>query len=345
MDTSKHARIETEAADWLARRAGSHWHAADAAALAAWLQRDTAHRVAWLRLEAAWHESGRLHALGAGSEAGQCPPRASSPATLQPRNAASARPLHHRSGGRRLAIAASVVLAAVLGAGVVWTWQQRPTPLVRHFATAVGQLDSAHLDDGSHATLSSNSAIEVAMSPHERQIRLLGGEAFFEVAKDRTRPFVVAAGARRVVAVGTRFAVRRGDGTLHVVVTEGVVRLESPTPDGTQGEDSLLLPAGSIADAGPGGVTVRRATLAEAERSVEWRSGRLAFDDTPLAEAAADFNRYNTRQLVLGDAEVAKLRIGGNFLWSNPDGFVRLLESGFGVRAEVRGEQTVLYNR
>ena len=91
----------------------------------------------------------------------------------------------------------------------------------------------------------------------------------------------------------------------------------------------MLLPAGSVAVATRSGVSVHRGTLAEAERAVEWRGGRLYFDDTPLSVAAEEFNRYNTQKLVMGDAKVAALRIGGNFRWSNPEGFVRLLEQGF----------------
>ncbi|MGN6151315.1 MAG: FecR family protein, partial [Lysobacteraceae bacterium] len=162
---------------------------------------------------------------------------------------------------------------------------------------------------------------------------------------DRARPFVVAADGRRAIAVGTRFSVRRDGEALRVVVTEGVVRLEAPARPGRIGTEPVLLPAGSVAIATRSGVTVHRGTLAEAERAVEWRGGRLYFDDTPLSVAAEEFNRYNTRKLVMGDGDVAALRIGGNFRWSNPEGFVRLLEQGFGVRAETRGTLIVLHAR
>jgi transmembrane sensor len=209
----------------------------------------------------------------------------------------------------------------------------------------MGKLDSVRLPDGSRATLSSDTRIDIALSRQERRIDLQGGEAFFEAAKDPERPFVIAAGDRRAVAVGTRFSVRRSDTDLRVVVTEGVVRLEVPSTRRGGAATVRLLPAGAVAVVDRDGVTAHQGSLASAERALEWRGGFLRFEDTPLVEAAEEFNRFHARKLVMGDAEVAALRIGGNFRWSNLDGFVRLLESGFAVRVEHRGELIVLHSR
>lgn len=352
-------QIERIAADWLAQRDGDDWTTADEARLSAWLSAATAHRVAFLRLEAAWEESGRLKALAAGRDAAGPPERsfwAAPPAAdivtdtdrdpLDPawqavRRTATRPP---RPRARVWASAAAILLALGIAGTFGWKYRAGATTPVE-YATAIGRLDTVRLSDGSHATLSSDSRIALAMSPGERHIDLLGGEAFFEVAKDHARPFVVAADGRRAIAVGTRFSVRRDGEALRVVVTEGVVRLEAPAQPGRIGAEPVLLPAGSVAIATRSGVTVHRGTLAEAERAVEWRGGRLYFDDTPLSAAAEEFNRYNTQKLVMGDGDVAALRIGGNFRWSNPEGFVRLLEQGFGVRAETRGTLIVLHAR
>ena len=88
---------------------------------------------------------------------------------------------------------------------------------------------------------------------------------------------------------------------------------------------------------------VRRQPLADVARLVDWRNGFLAFRDTSLADAAAEFNRYNTRQLVIGDARAGALRVGGSFRWDNPETFVRLLEAGFPVCAERQPERIVLH--
>ena len=83
----------------------------------------------------------------------------------------------------------------------------------------------------------------------------------------------------------------------------------------------------------------------DAERLVDWRDGLLAFHDTTLAEAAAEFNRYNTRRIVIGDDATGALRIGGSFRWSNAEGFARLLEQGFPVRAEYFDDRIVLHRQ
>jgi transmembrane sensor len=90
---------------------------------------------------------------------------------------------------------------------------------------------------------------------------------------------------------------------------------------------------------------VRTGTVEEAERDLDWRNGYVTFRDTPLEEAAAEFNRYNARKIVMGDREVAALRVGGNFRWSNTEAFVRLLEQGFPVRSEQQGDRVVLHSQ
>jgi len=352
------ARIEQAAAAWLARRDGGAWNADDQAQLDAWLAAATAHRVAWLRLQAAWRQAGRLKALGAGVPAGTIPPRGQwSQSDLAPADAAPATagawvdpgklqfaprpPARAAHPSRHAALAAVALLAGALG----WAWFRYAPTEQAAYATATGELRTLALGDGSRLTLSSDSRVEVGFTRARRRIELQRGEAFFEVAKDASRPFVVVAGNRRATAVGTRYAVRRDDAGVRVVVTEGTVRLETAADGGQPAQPSTLLPAGSIAVASRGSVLVRSAGVEAAERELGWRSGYLSFHDTPLAEAAAEFNRYGTRKIVIADADAAALRVGGNFRWSNAEAFVRLLEQGFPVRAEADGERIVLHSR
>src|SRR5262249_39417186 len=94
------------------------------------------------------------------------------------------------------------------------------------YRTPVGGIESVPTADGSTITLNTDSQIRVALSASERRIELKHGEAYFEVAHDPNRPFVVHAGNKRVIAVGTKFSVRRDYDDVQVVVTEGKVRLE-----------------------------------------------------------------------------------------------------------------------
>src|SRR5690606_18118518 len=247
--------VDARAAEWLARRDRGGWSDADAAGLEAWLEEATAHRVAFLRVQAAWEQCGRLQALGAGLHDG--PPgrghwtrgAAAVPHGLHDGPALESlvfAPRHPRPGaartGGRLAFAATAVVALGLALG----WQWRSAVDASTHSTAMGGIESVPLADGSRTVLGSDSRIEVRLSRGERRIELQQGEAFFEAAKDPRRPFVVEAGERRVVAVGTRFSVRRDGPDLRVVVTEGSVRLESG-PDGGRRRPMATLPAGSVA--------------------------------------------------------------------------------------------------
>ena len=241
---------------------------------------------------------------------------------------------------RHAGIGASLVLAVSLG----WGWTRYTKVEQAAYSTPMGSVRTVLLSDGSQATLSSDSRIQVALSHGERHIDLEQGEAYFEVSKDPARPFVVAAGKRQVIAVGTRFAVRRDSADLRVVVTEGMVRLQPGSTGNAAPPPPTLLPAGSRALASASGVLVRSGTIEDAEREVDWRDGYLTFRDSTLADAAVEFNRYNARKIVMGDAGVAALRVGGNFRWSNTETFVRLLEQGFPVRAEQQPDRIVLHS-
>lgn len=344
-------QIERDASGWLARRDSGRWSAQEQAGLEAWLAASIAHRVAFLRLEAAWNESGRLKALGAGVAAGEMPMRGRwsgisfDPHTQGKAAATDVLPgARTRTPPRSLFRPTQVAALLLLALALAWSWQRYDTAEPVAYRTGIGDLRTLALADGSAATLSSDSRIEVALSRRERHVELQRGEAYFDVAKDAQRPFAVAAGNYRVVAVGTRFAVRHDGDDLRVVVTEGSVRLQSDAVAG-MAQPETLLPAGSVALANRHGVLVRAGSVADAESDVDWRRGFVVFRDTPLATAVAEFNRYNTRPLVIADASAAQLRIGGSFRWSNADVFVNLLEQALPLRAEREAERIVLRSR
>lgn len=309
-------QVEQAAAEWIARRDLGGWTAADEAGLTTWLAASAGNRAAYYRLNAAWQEAGRLRALAAA-------PRQSSP-DHAPRAA----------NRRRYAIAASLLVGLV--AGATWFfWPAAPA-----YRTEIGGLEAVPLSDGSKVTLNTDSEIRVAVSATERRVDLERGEAFFEVAHDPARPFIVRAGDRRVVAIGTQFSVREDGDDVRVVVSEGRVRLETAA-----GEEVAVLAAGTIARAREDAVMVQEDRLAEIERTLAWRSGQLTFRDTPLAEAIAEFNRYNTRKIVIEDPAIAALEVGGVFRATNVGSFVSLLEEGFPIHVEDEGDRIVITSR
>lgn len=356
MHATTRTDVEQRAAAWLARRDGGAWTPADGQALDAWLAADTGHRVAFLRLQAAWTESGRLQALGAGWKAAGPPPRghwsqpaqargvallasASAPAPLPaPPDLRDWRPAPRARRARpQLARAFATLSIAACALAASWGWQRYHHVDTAAYRTVLGGIETVALADGSQATLGSDSRLGVALSRRQRLIELQRGEAIFDVAKDAARPFVVDAGERQVVAVGTRFSVRRDAGALRVVVTEGTVRLDPRDAS----RPAALLPAGSVAVVDGDEVLVRSLPVADAQRLLDWRDGHLVFRDTTLADAAAEFNRFNARRIVVA-RDVGGLRISGSFRWDNAEGFARLLEKGFPVQARYAADRIEL---
>lgn len=342
--TEEHRQIECDAALWLARRDAGGWAGRQQAALDAWLAEDAAHRVAFLRLEAAWEETARLKTFAAGDMAGRIPARgewAHSP-YFAPSHAHSVATRRRRAAARRrwpifAGIAASLLVAVAIAGGFVWRDYSHVDRAA--WETATGARKVVRLPDGSTATLGSDTDLRIAFSRGERDLELSSGEAFFDVAHDTARPFVVNANGYRVIAVGTRFDVRRDTGRLRVVVTRGLVRLQSARDPA---KPPAMLPAGSIATVADDDVAISRVTANEANEALSWRSGFVVFHRTPLAEAVQEFNRYNARRIVIADPTLDALRVGGNFKLDNSDAFVRLMQAVFPVQAEQRGHEIVL---
>lgn len=312
------AAIEARAAQWLARQDGERWSAADQQALTRWLDEDVRHRVAYLRLYAAWREADE----GAAGVVQQ--PLSAAPA---------AAPAAGRGGARNAAswrIAAALLLTCALGTWLALPGQEDP----QHYATRIGESRAVALADGSRIVL--NTATRLRAAPDSgRKVWLDSGEAYFDIAHDPAQPFVVEAGSSRVTVLGTRFTVRREADRLTVLVAQGRVRLSAAAA-------AVELTRNEMAVARAGSI---RRTAHGADKTAHllaWRDGRLMFERTTLADAVAQFNRYNERQLVVTDAQAGQIEIGGTFAPSNVDGFLRLLEQGFGLQVEQRGKTVAI---
>jgi len=357
--------IEERAAAFLARRDSGEWTEADQANLAHWLEGSIAHRVEFLRLEAVWEETQRLKAITAGLAPGVVPSAgrwrlspffrpgqsrstSSNNNTMEPGRVAHVRWTAPAYWG--WAAAAMVLLAVSLGAYL------RFVPSADRYTTPVGGVASLPLQDGSTVTLNTATEVRVALTSKSRSVELDSGEAFFEVAKDPTRPFVVEAGDKRVIAVGTRFSVQRDGSDIRVAVTEGKVRVEDTSAPFTvvranadhqsapvsSGTNEIFLGAGGIARTQRSTILLQHQPVAEVEDSLSWRRGYLVFHNTTLADAVAEFNRYNRHQITIDDPTIAALRISGTFRSSNHQAFVRVLHEGFSIQATGDAQVTTL---
>jgi transmembrane sensor len=330
MNQSTHPAIEAAAAAWLSQRDSGRWSVDDEQRLAAWMEEATAHRVAWLRLQAAWHRADQMQALPAAQD-DEAPVEAAAPPAAVPQRR---RPL-------RWAAPASLAAVAALAAGLLWLGPRTQSGEER-YSTPVGGLEAITLADGSRVTLNTRTRARAVINDSQRQVWLEEGEAFFEVTPDAARPFVVAAGKDRITVLGTKFSVRFEGGRTQVVVLEGRVRLDrpqaasrdiQPTPTVVGNNDTAVLQSG--------GVLVMAKTPEQVQQSLSWRQGRLAFDQMTLGEIAAEFNRYNRRQMVV-DGEAAALRLGGSFDAHNVEAFARLVHEGFGLKFQIDGERIYL---
>lgn len=323
--------IEAAAAAWLSLR-DRGMTAAETTEFMRWLQQHPQHAAVFNELDGVWKDFDRL---------GVVPATAATDADLlAPR-------VRHRRHRTWVWSALGAAAAAAIAVGVFQTRAPRHT-----VATAIGAFQKFDLPDGSVAQLNTDSAIDTAFTTAERRVRIVRGEVFFNVMNDPARPFIVTSGSVAVRAVGTAFNVHRRDAAVEILVTEGRVRVDDarqghsllPSPGQTQ-EPSLLV-AGERAtvmqhasDAAPAFAIVVKVDAPERQRALAWRERRLEFDAAPLAEVVREFNRYNHRQLVIADAQLATKRFSGTFRADGYASFVGLLEESFGVAAtETEGD-------
>lgn len=196
-------------------------------------------------------------------------------------------------------------------------------------------IEDRTLEDGSIIRLNRGAAITVEFSAHERHVILTRGEGSFEVSKDPTRPFVVESSGVAVRAVGTAFNVRLGRGSVEVIVTEGrVVVARNTAPAGTV---ASALDAGQRAvvllNAGDISPIISTLTAEELRRRLAWLPRLLTFADQPLPAILDEFSRQNSVRLRIDDPALHLLRLSARFRSDNLEGFLRLLESDFNVRA------------
>jgi transmembrane sensor len=320
-DSEDDARIHAEAAVWV-----SLLHRPDRdkdldARVQRWMAEDPRHAAAFECITEAWQQTDNVpwHRLPG------------IPKSTQGRK---------RISTAGAALAGMAALCAAL-AGTIY--------LLRDDTLATGPSEQLIVDltDGSQVTLNANSRVVVQFDEGGRKITLKRGEALFDVAKDRSRPFVVIAGDRKVIAVGTSFEVRREEpagSTFAVTLVEGHVAIEPiSSPDAlpnTSGNGvTLLNPGERLRFAGTTNESLDSPSI---EEVTAWRRGQLIFDNTSLGEAAAEFNRYGTLKLAIDGAAVQSLRVGGVFKISDPYSFAQSMAGTYHLLIIVRGKTITL---
>lgn len=249
-----------------------------------------------------------------------------------------------RSTRSLLRIASAAGIAAAVLATVVTGWLFLQGS--HRYQTAIGEQRSVVLDDGSLITLNTASKIEVDLQKNFRRIRLLAGEALFQVAHDETRPFEVVVDGTTVRAVGTRFNIDRRFVRTTVTVIEGKVAV-LPVPVSVSSRSSAAGSRDGSAKAdNPGtpdasGVPIylepaERLVIEKSEVSAPesvpnlavttaWVQRRLMFERRPLSEVAEEFNRYNRRRIEIDSPELRRKEVTGVFEANDPESFIAFL--------------------
>ena len=305
------SEIDDDAAAWAVRIDARDLEPADDPELQTWLSADARRHGALLRAQAALSFLDRGRALAGADD----------PAAIA-RRGPSRRTLLIGAGAGGGALAAGLGAAVLLGGEV------------SRYSTGLGEIRQVPLKDGSVVAINTRSAIEVRLDRRLRGVTLQAGEAWFEVAKDAARPFVVQAGQVRVRAMGAAFSMRRLGEACDVLVTDGVV--EAWLEGGS--ERPARLPAGcrSVIVAGRAPQVVEAPE--DIERSLSWRSGMIALEGQTLAEAAEEFNRYNARRILIADPVLARRRFVGLFRTNDPAGFAAAVSATLGARVTMSAD-------
>lgn len=318
--------VDIAAADWHTRREQG-LDAAGQAHFDQWLAASPRHAAALRELDQGLAAARAIPPeLIARLRAGAARPQPQAP-QAQPRQAAWTRLLP-----RPALVALCCTLVLAVGAG--WhQWQQQPTFTSTHLAER-GQRKNLTLPDGSELSLDADTQAQVALYRDRREVRITRGQILFAVAPDSAKPFHVLAGPARVTVVGTRFSVRlhgsgRDAGAVNVAVQEGHVRV-APAAAAPSGKPVDLV-AGQGLDVAADGVVGPVRPMAPSSIAL-WRKGLVRFENTPLADALAELERYGPTGLVIRDPAVAALPIGGSYPLGRPAEFARMLAQILPVR-------------
>lgn len=331
IETSGYAAADIDAAvEWLVRLQGEAVGEQDWLAFDAWLTASPAHALAY-DAALAFDQRLELHVREQAETAESAADRPA--ATVIPFRRPNRRVWLWSTGG-------AVAAAAVVGA-IAWTGGSlgaRETTYV----TGVGERRTIALEDGSRVELNAASRMTVRFERGARRVTLDDAQAFFDVAKDAKRPFLIQAGDTGVRVVGTQFDVRHRDGQVAVAVQRGVVEVR---PRQAQGSAPFRLTAGQGIAHVEGRSDDARVETVAVNEVTGWRQGRLVYRDRPLSEIAGDLNRLFPRPVKLADEQAANMRLSGVLIVDGQDAMVDRLSNLLPVRTTTTDDAIVIRAR
>ncbi|MBB3810254.1 FecR family protein [Pseudochelatococcus contaminans] len=301
-----------EAAGWILRNREAERSAADEAAFQSWLNSDPENVRAYRAAELLMGEAGAAIA---------------SDPTLRDM---AVKP-------RTVAKPAVAILLAAAVTGAMFIAADGPMRLRADAISGTGEMPVLTLADGSTVQLNASSAIAYDYSGNNRVVRLLRGQAYFEVAHDPTRPFSVDAGDTRITALGTAFDVRLGQTETDVTVTENAVLVtfkhtEKPPVRVAEGERLAYDPATGVSQVNPD----------DDLAAVAWQRGQLVVDNAPLSKIVEEINRHFSGHIVIAGKDVSQRRVSGTLAVSDTNAALVYLEQALQIKAQRIGPLIII---
>lgn len=216
---------------------------------------------------------------------------------------------------------------------------------IYEYRSGIGEVSHIRLDDGSTLSLNTDTQVQVAYSADQRSVTLMQGEAFFNVAPDPARAFVIDTGEQIIRVLGTQFNVRKRDdeAVVQIAVVEGQVTVRQQAKNDEASEN--LLVAGDIGAFGEQSQLISQNKDGQVNKSQSWRHGIFRFDNESLEHVVREFNRYRNQKILIADTEANELRISGVFQLANDTTILSALESSLPIRVVRDNDYVFIYQR
>ncbi|PHR61039.1 MAG: hypothetical protein COA43_05180 [Robiginitomaculum sp.] len=339
--------VEAEAMAWIAQLDGPNASEKDLAAFREWVSRSPIHEQEILALNSLWQDLNMLTDMAE---------------PIRHADSVSKKLRKQKRGQHRIRNAFGTVamcMSLVLVAFSYNNFNKAPLPeqsisvsMPIIMTSKIGEQKQYTLSDGSVLTLNTNSQVEIDYSKEQRKIRILQGEALFDVYHDTSRPFLVYAGDSVVRAVGTKFSVHLRDIGIEVTVSEGIVELATiPAASPLKPIDKApiklakigLVRAGQGASFQKSEAIITPLSQMKIDAKLSWQNGLLTFTGETLAEVIHEVSRYTAMEIIIENPEIRKMRFGGVFKSGEIEDLFNVLETSFNIKViPIDGENKVM---
>jgi transmembrane sensor len=251
-----------------------------------------------------------------------------------------------------------LLIAASISFIAIFIWFAMPVDVQKNsYVTLVGQQLDATFDDGSVIHLNTNSRIETEFTDEKRIVKLIKGEALFDVAHDPNRPFIVYAGDRLVQAIGTKFVVHLESENIQVTVTDGKVKMskvplnkalidiKSLNNSSIQKDDVYIVKGEKAIVSSDHTPKITRIKSENMQRELSWLDGKLIFVNEELFDVIEEINRYIDIKIVLKDPSLHKISISGRFDLADSEALIEAIELSFNMKSQRIDTKHVLLTK